>query len=156
MITKFKIFEDISDLDPYGEEDWNDELPTRQKYVGRKLLCLRLDLGLELDCNIFTNKNVGGDGYGMGIRGNYFHEREFIDAIEKRGDGLKRFLYDPNNEEDMLLLIRKLHLNERDSLDISKQKIIDLIKKTRDSFCSANPEREKREGVYVEIDDIFN
>ena len=36
-----------------------------------------------------------------------------------------------------------------------KEYVTDLIKKTRQNYCSANPEQEKAENVYVEIKDLF-
>jgi hypothetical protein len=38
MIIKFKIFENNIDIDPYGEEDWNDENEIKE---GDIVLCIQ-------------------------------------------------------------------------------------------------------------------
>ena len=77
-----------------------------KKYLGQPLFCLRTDFGTkDIDCGIFTDKNIGG--YGIGYRGNYFDENDFIRAISKRGDLLGRKLYTMG---EIPLLLKELNI----------------------------------------------
>jgi hypothetical protein len=41
MITKFKSFEQKSDIDPYGEENWNDEIDLSEADLDEQVKILR-------------------------------------------------------------------------------------------------------------------
>jgi hypothetical protein len=47
-------------------------------------------------------------------------------------------------------------LNPNNPVEENKEKIIKIIKKTREGYCSANPDMERREGLYVELDEVFD
>lgn len=46
MITKFNLFENHEDVDPYGEEDWGESSPEMERLWN-----------IILGCEIFINKN---------------------------------------------------------------------------------------------------
>jgi hypothetical protein len=107
-----KLYEDFNESDPFDEEDWSErKLSLMQSYVGKKLICVRMDHGIDVSCAIFHRHNERRCG--MGIRGNYFDEESFTEAIEKRGDCLKRFLYDLSDEEDIRLLFYKMWIESK-------------------------------------------
>lgn len=136
----------FSTIDPFSEEDWSEKEDLRVDYIGKKLFCLRGHN--DISVGIFTDKNIGG--YGIGIRGNYFSEREFKKAIKKEGDSLNRKLYTIDEIYD---LIQDMGY---DDINYGKKIIKNIIKKNRDNYASADPNLERREGVYVELDEIFD
>lgn len=125
----------------------------RKSYIGKKIFVSRGFPVTSLDCGIFTNKNLGG--YGKGIRGDYFYTDEvFKKALSVKGDYLKRRVFTISNLNE---LKNHLRLNNElfNSDEYFKQYVKDLIIKTRNSYCSADPKKERDEKVYVEIQDIF-
>ena len=122
------------------------------QYLDSPLFCLRKNNSgsISLDCSIFTDLNLGG--YGCGFMGDYFDESDFVKAISKKGDSLRRKLF-KKNELDQL--IQELGIG-----DLSKEegikRIIDMIKKERSSYASADPDKERKMGLYIEMDEIEN
>jgi hypothetical protein len=166
-------------VNPHGEEQWEDPLIT--KYMGEKLFCLypysnghlywvcphcgssddhpsakkkqkmeRKNRGYMLDIGILNPKNVGG--VGLGIRGNYFDEKAFEMAITKKGDWLGRKLYTLDEIDELL---KDMGYGNQ-LFDDGKDLIVRKIKQTRDGYCSADPDGDRRAGLYVELDEIFN
>jgi hypothetical protein len=124
-----------------------------KSYVGKKIFISRGFPVNSLDCGIFTDKNIGG--YGKGIRGDYFWDDEnFKDALSEKGDSLKRRVFTLDNLEKL-----KQHLGVNQQLfnddNYFKNFVKDLIIKTRNSYCSDNPKQERKEKVYVEINELF-
>lgn len=125
----------------------------RKKYVGKKVFVSRGFPVQMLDCGIFTDKNIGG--YGKGIRGDYFYSSaNFEEALSNKGDCLRRRIFTMDTLHE---LKEHLGLNKQlfSSDDYFKEYVTELIKNTRNSYVSANPEKERLEGVYVELEDIF-
>jgi len=167
-----KYFENVKDIDPFEEEDWDEEDDMRMKYVGKKLFCLSSHHSGHkgLNVGIFTDKNIGGDGYGIGIRGAYFTKTQFEEAIKKEekdtplrmngvirsyihryGDSLNRTLY---TIDELDKLVKDIGYGN-DLFDDGEEIIRKLIKKYRDFASSANPDGDRKAGVYVEMDEIF-
>lgn len=120
-----------------------------KSYVGKKVFVTR-DRH-SLDCGIFTDKNLCG--YGKGIRGDFWNDDiSFKQALSETGDYLNRRIFTIDTLND---LKKYLNLDTDSSDDYLKSYIKDLIIKTRNSYCSANPEKERAENVYVEIEDLF-
>lgn len=130
-IKSYKIFE-------------SDKSSILDKYVGTPLFCLRNN---SLDCRIFTDKNLGG--YGIGLRGDYFNEWEFVDALGRIGDSLNRHLFEINELNELAYKI-KISGSKEELID----NIINKIKGTRATYVSADPEGERKAGVYVELDEL--
>ena len=126
----------------------NREISMLDKYVGTPLFCYRDDACGSLDCNIFTDKNVAG--YGCGLRGDFFNEREFVDALGRIGDSLNRHLFEIDELDE---ISKKLRIDGNSKEEIV-DKVVDKIEKTRKSYCSANPDGDRRAGVYIELDEL--
>ena len=112
-----------------------------------------------LDVGILNNKNIGGMGIGFGIRGNFWYsEKELEDSITRKngkyrkGDSMGRCLYTIDEIDELL----KDMGHETSLFDDGKEVIFNLIKKNRDSYCSADPDGDRKEGLYVELEEIFN
>ena len=124
-----------------------------KSYVGKKVFVSRGFPVSSLDCRIFTDKNLGG--FGEGIRGNYFlNDENFKKALSEKGDYLKRRVFTLDNLES---LKEHLGLNKQifNNDEYFKSFVKDLVIKTRNSYCSADPELERKEKLYVEIDELF-
>lgn len=126
----------------------------RKSYVGKKVFISRGFPVRFLDCGIFTDKNICG--YGKGIRGDYFYsDDDFKNALSsKNGDYLQRKVFTVDTLSDL-----KNHLGLNNKLFNSEkyfqEYVKDLITQTRNNYCSADPEKERAEKVYVEVEDIF-
>lgn len=116
------------------------------EYLWLPLFCTRG--GRDLDCGIFTDKNMSG--YGIGIRGDYFNEFEFERAISKKGDSLKRRLYTASDVDIMIKDLGLENIERSEAVD----KIVNMIENTRKKYVSASPELERESGFYVELDEI--
>ena len=163
MITRFKTFENI-DVDPYNEEIWNEDQIIKS-CVGKRLICVDEEYGTFSECAIFTDKNE--DGYGLGISGHYvqheiittwmklsFTEEEFIRSYINKNGEYGRNLYDPANDEDIQKLSRQM--GWIGYVKGNKERILKLINYTREYFnTDKNIERDKQEGVYVKLNEIF-
>ena len=55
--------------------------------------------------------------------------------------------------DEVDILIKDLGLDNLSKED-AVNKIMERIKRTRDSYCSSNPKFERGQGVYVELDEI--
>ena len=128
------------------------ETYNRDDYLWLPLFCARSNrVGpMDLDIAVFCDINVGGSGYGLSLRGDYFDKSDFNDAMSKKGDCLRRKLYTIN---DIDILIKDFGLDNLPKKD-AIEKIIERIKSTRDGYCSADPNGERAAGVYVELDEI--
>lgn len=101
-------------------------------YVGKIVIC---NSGNSWDIGIFTDKNIGG--YGVGIRGRYFSDFEFISSISLIGNC-------------------KLYTLDNISLSgLSTDELILNIVKTRSSYCSDDPEYERKIGLRIEIEHCY-
>jgi len=119
------------------------------EYVGKPLFCTRpMSKSISVNCGIFTNKNIGG--FGLGIRGDYFDEVNFEAALSKKGDSLGRKLYTAD-EFDLLAKDLKLDTTDRER---AINQIVDMIEMERGRMSSSKPDLERREGVYIELEQI--
>ena len=126
----------------------NKETSMLDKYVGTPLFCFRDDAWGSLDCSIFTDKNVAG--YGCGLRGDFFNEREFVNALSRIGDSLNRHLFEINELDEIAKKLRIYGKSKEETID----KIVDKVEKTRKSYCSANPDGDREAGVFIELDEL--
>lgn len=63
MITKFKLYEHYKELDPFGEEEWDDDIPLfKAKYIG-KFVARKGDI-----VNVMKECPTGYAGYPHGQR----------------------------------------------------------------------------------------
>lgn len=180
----YSIFEKrkaaIKKVDPYGEEIWDDVI---DRYIGRKLFCLyphrrrlpywvcphcgardehpsqkkrekmeRRESGYTLDVGILNTDNIGGI-VGLGLRGNFwYNEEDFRRAINKQGDMNGRKLYTLDEIDELL---REMGYGNQ-LFDDGRELIREKIKQTRSSYSSSNPDGDRRAGLYVELDEIFD
>lgn len=127
-------------LKKFNESRDSDIMDT---YIGKPLIVTRR--GHSIDCKIFTDQNIGG--YGLGIGGDYFDSYDFERALTEGGDGLGRRLF-KLSEIDRL----SKFLGIDGTKDEIIKEIIHRINRTRNSYVSWNPERDKNSGVYVDMD----
>lgn len=118
-------------------------------YCGKILFCIRGGrFSNDLSCAVFTDKNMGG--YGLGIRGDYFDKTDFNQAMRKDGDSLRRKLY---TTDEIDLLIKDLGYENLSKPEQTKS-ILNALKEERDFTSSSNPNLERENGLYVELDDL--
>lgn len=134
----------------YGSSFQNSRPDLKQsklmdEYLWLPLFCIS---SRSLDCKIFTDKNLGG--YGLGIRGDFFGEDDFKRAISKKGDCLGRKLY---TASDVDILIKDLGLDNM-SKEEAVDAIVDMISNTRKAYSSADPDWERENSTYIELDEI--
>jgi hypothetical protein len=121
-------------------------------YCGKTMFILSEEWK-SLDCKVFSDKNVAG--YGLGLRGRFFinndmGKNDFKNALSKIGDSLKYKLYEI---DEIDILIKDLGYDSLSKPEQTKS-ILEKIEKTRSSYVSVNPEKEKEMGLYVELDDL--
>jgi len=89
MITKFKIFEKYEDVDPYGEENWEDDeiigstaiiLPKIKEYIGRKGWPRSFVELIGKEFKINDIKYI--DGYDCYILSGYIIPRDCVEIIK--------------------------------------------------------------------------
>jgi hypothetical protein len=113
-----------------------------------------------LDVGILNDQNIGGMGIGLGIRGNFWYRAEDLENAMSRkdnghgrkGDSMGRCLYTIDEIDELLKDMGYGNQLFEDGKDI----IYNFIKKTRESYCSADPNGDRKAGLYVELEEIFN
>jgi hypothetical protein len=112
-----------------------------EETVGKTLFCVRKgSYSISIDVAIFDKKGLNG-GYALGVRGDFGLTTESL--IEKKPDSCSRILYTVD-EIDRLLTDYRL----------TKQALIDKIVYTRNGNCSDDPDLEKKNNVFVSIEEI--
>lgn len=117
----------------------------REELVNKPVFCVRDG---KLDCGIFTDKNLSG--YGIGIRGNFFHDDELPFTTQDYLDR-KLYLFTEDGVNDLCTDLG-IPGDKKTKIDVIKGMMVSA----RKEYASAFPEGERNYGLYIEVELLDN